>query len=203
MGRREEQKARRQRTIFEAAVRLFQTKGYAATTVEEIAAAADIAKGTFFNYFPTKQAVLLHLNELQVARLREGVASTPGFAALSARERVRAVFSALAAGLEGQRELVRVVAAETLLSPAALGEMQRLVNRDLDGLLAEIVASGQAGGELRSDAAPDELARLLRGLYFVTIVSWLDADGADLATLLGRSLDLLVDGLRGDRASEG
>lgn len=199
MGRREEQKAERRRTIFEAAVGLFRAKGYAATTVEEIAAAADIAKGTFFNYFPTKQAVLLHLNELQVARLRAAVAAAPELHRLSAREQVRTIFSALAAGIEGQREMVRVVAAETLLSPPALGEMQRLVNRDLDGMLAECVAAGQASGELRPDVPAEELAQLLRGIYFVTIVNWLDAEGADLAALLGRSLDLLMDGLTASR----
>lgn len=199
MGRREEQKAERRRTIFEAAVGLFRAKGYAATTVEEIAAAADIAKGTFFNYFPTKQAVLLHLNELQVARLRAAVDARPELHELSAREQVRAIFSALAAGIEGQREMVRVVAAETLLSPPALGEMQRLVNRDLDSMLAACVAAGQASGELRPDAPAEELARLLSGIYFVTIVNWLDAEGADLAALLGRSLDLLMDGLTASR----
>jgi len=199
MGRREAQKAERRRRIFTAAVELFQEKGYAATTVEEIAAAADIAKGTFFNYFPTKQAVLLHLNELQVARLRGTVAGTPDFAVLSARERVRAIFSGLAAGIEGQRDMVRVVAAETLRSPPAMGELQRIVDRDLDQLLAEIVAAGQVAGELRADVPAGELALMLRGVYFVTILNWLDSEGVDLTQRLGRALDLLMDGLVASR----
>jgi AcrR family transcriptional regulator len=196
MGRRERQKEQRRRKIFEAAVGLFREKGYAATTIEDIAAAADIAKGTFFNYFPTKQAVLLHLNELQVSRLRAAVMTAPELSALSARERVRAIFTALAAGIEGQREMVRVVAAETLRSPPAMGELQQMINRDLDSMLAEIIVAGQASDEIRADVSADELARLLSGVYFVTIINWLDAEGADLAALLGRSLDLLMDGLR-------
>ncbi|MCP2167986.1 TetR/AcrR family transcriptional regulator [Goodfellowiella coeruleoviolacea] len=57
-GLRERKKHRTRRALFEAAVRLFQEKGYEQTTVAEIAAAADVSTKTLFNYFPAKEDIL-------------------------------------------------------------------------------------------------------------------------------------------------
>jgi AcrR family transcriptional regulator len=54
-GLRERKKLQTRRAILDAAVRLFEEKGYEQTTVSEIAAAADVATKTVFNYFPSKE----------------------------------------------------------------------------------------------------------------------------------------------------
>lgn len=58
-GLRETKKARTRLALRDAAVGLFVTKGYDATTVAEIAAAAEVSEPTFFRYYPTKAAVVL------------------------------------------------------------------------------------------------------------------------------------------------
>lgn len=57
-GLRERKKRRTRQTLIETAVRLFDEQGYDQTTVAAVAAAADVSTKTFFNYFPSKEAVL-------------------------------------------------------------------------------------------------------------------------------------------------
>jgi AcrR family transcriptional regulator len=59
-GLRERKKAKTHQAIQEAALRLFRTQGYEATTVEQIAEAAEVSPSTFFRYFPTKEEVVIH-----------------------------------------------------------------------------------------------------------------------------------------------
>jgi len=58
-GLREQKKARTRETVQRCALDLFAAHGYAATTIDQIAAAAEISPSTFFRYFPTKEDVVL------------------------------------------------------------------------------------------------------------------------------------------------
>ena len=71
--RRTRRSAELRERIFRSALDLFAQKGFSETTVEDITNAADVGKGTFFNYFPSKDHILLAFGERQLARLREAV----------------------------------------------------------------------------------------------------------------------------------
>ena len=94
-GLRERKKAKTRAAIQEQALRLVQEQGYAATSVEQIAAAAEVSPSTFFRYFPTKEDVVLYdaLDPVIFAAFR---AQPPGLNPIQA---VRAAFHEVFAAL--------------------------------------------------------------------------------------------------------
>jgi AcrR family transcriptional regulator len=103
MGLRERKKAKTRAAIREHALRLFRERGYSATTVEQIAAAAEVSPATFFRYFPTKEDVVLQ-DDLDVVTL-EALQAQP--AALGPIAAMRAATRAMFAGM-GPGELARL-----------------------------------------------------------------------------------------------
>src|SRR6516225_10369303 len=72
-SRRERRSLELRERLFRSALDLFAQKGFAETTVEDITEAADVGKGTFFNYFPSKDHILLAFGEMQLAKLGDAV----------------------------------------------------------------------------------------------------------------------------------
>jgi AcrR family transcriptional regulator len=94
-GLRERKKARTRAELQRHALRLFRDRGYAATTVDDIAAAADVSRSTFFRYFPTKDDVVL-FDDVDPLLEAEFAAQPPGTPFLTAvRRAIRDAFASL------------------------------------------------------------------------------------------------------------
>jgi AcrR family transcriptional regulator len=94
-GLRERKKAKTRAAIQEHALRLFQEQGYDATTVEQIAEAAEVSPSTFFRYFPTKEDVVLY-DALDPVFIAAFEAQPPELTIIQAmREAMIAVFTGL------------------------------------------------------------------------------------------------------------
>jgi AcrR family transcriptional regulator len=190
VGLRERKKAKTRAAIQEHALRLFREQGYDATTVEQIAAAAEISPSTFFRYFPTKEDVVLYdvLDPPVLAAFRAQPAELGPIQAL--RGAMRAVFAELPAEeLEVQRERDRLIRSVPELRAGMLDEFAR----NLD-LLAELVAE-------RVGRRADELAvRTLAGAVIgVGIAAWYTAGDhalTDQLALMDAGLAQLEAGLR-------
>ena len=172
-GLRERKKARTHAAIQEHALRLFREQGYEETTVEQIAAAADVSQSTFFRYFPSKEDVVLHdaFDPILFASFGEQPAELTPIQAL--RASMAEVFGALTAeelALERQRE-------ELILS------VPELRARMLDCLAATIREVAQVLAE-RVGRSPDELpVRAYAGAVIgAGIAVWLtSAEGIETA----------------------
>jgi len=108
-GLRERKKAKTRAAIRAHAMRLFEEQGYAATTVDQIAEAADVSQSTFFRYFPTKEEVVLtdDYDPPMIAELR---AQPPDVGPVEAiRRSIRAIYDQLTPeewDQEGRRQLL-------------------------------------------------------------------------------------------------
>ena len=70
MSRRERRAAETRVRLFRCALQLFAERGFPNVTVEDITEAADVGKGTFFNYFESKDDVLSVVAEIQLGKVR-------------------------------------------------------------------------------------------------------------------------------------
>jgi AcrR family transcriptional regulator len=191
---RQQQKAETARRIFAAAIALFRAQGFAATTVEQITQAAGVAKGTFFAHFASKEVLLDHIGQLQMDRISAALAADPQFAQRSARERLRLVIHTLATGITSQPAEMRALTVEILVR-RSIFEVDRQGISALDALITEIIADGQAAGELRADTPPARMAALARSAYFMALFDWVQDETVNLFALASSNLDLLLDGI--------
>ena len=129
---RERKKLRTRRALVDAAVRLFDERGYAETTVAEIAAAAEVSTKTFFNYFPSKEDVLFaDAAERMTFTLRLIAARRPGERLPDLLERVMDGMislvrsDALDVGVSAARVRMRLVTGEPALQARWLQQLWR------------------------------------------------------------------------------
>ena len=169
-SRRERHRAEIRERLFHAALRLFAERGYLETTVEDITDAADVGKGTFFNYFPTKEHVLATYGDERVAIIQRALAQ-----ARANKGPVLPVIRALSVGLVGQSRacpaLLRSIHAANA-SCASVREDLQVRLRAARRLLTEIFVLAQKRGEIRQDIPASELARLTQLVFNGTIMAW-------------------------------
>ncbi|MCX4097235.1 TetR family transcriptional regulator [Nocardia sp. alder85J] len=136
MNLRERKKERTRRTIRTEAFRLFREQGYAETTVEQIAAAADISPSTFFRYFPSKEQVVL-VDDLDPILIRALEEQPPELTPLEAFKRAAiATFHSMNSDeFAFEQERVRLVNTIPELHGVLIYELQRTVE-----MTAELVA---------------------------------------------------------------
>ena len=150
LGNRMERKreAMRKKIIAEAQ-RLFNQQGVADTTMEQIAQAADIAKGTLYAYFPVKEAIIVAylqdtFQERSPLRIQQ-VRDLPDTAA-----RMRLIFADLVAGVQRQKEVFETYMLYRVRSMLSF-QQDEGQKSGLHLLGAEIINLGQQSGEIRMD----------------------------------------------------
>jgi AcrR family transcriptional regulator len=169
VGIRERKKAETRARIIECAVELFRERGVEDVSVEEIAARAEVGKGTVYNYFDAKEDLLVaFVTELDRWALRDMAALA---AAGSAAEVLDAAAWRLLSAKAAYREFVRVFMARMLTSETfldGLGEFQSLLDAALGGLFDAL----RARGLVRVDLETPELILSFKTLQLGLTCLW-------------------------------
>lgn len=189
VGLRERKKVRTRAAIQHEALRLFRDQGYEATTVEQIAEAAEVSPSTLFRYFPTKESLVL--TDDYDPRLVAAFRSEP--VRLGPVEAMRGALRTVFAGL-GEEDLadMRARAELTLSVPdlrAAMLDQFAGTMRQVVELLAERV------GRSADDFGISTLAGAVVGVMIAAEFYWVEHPGSDLVELLDEALAQLESGL--------
>ena len=197
VSRRERKKDETRERIFREAIRLFRERGFEKTTIDDITEAADVAKGTFFNYFPKKEAVLAYLSEKRLVAAEENAEATLT-AQGSCSEKLIGVYLSAASAYEEDRELSRYVLNE--LMARAFGPNED-TGRRWQHITLTLIERGRETGELRRDVDPLRVESLLGSIYVATVYLWLNCSDIlfPLRDELRARLELVMSGVAARR----
>ncbi len=167
MNWRQLQKAELKQALYECAVRLFEAQGFDATSVAQICAELGVAKGTFFNHFPTKEHV--------IGQWYDGITSDCLAAANeasfeSAEQAVASLFSAMSTEATSSPELL-MAKAGNVINPLLVDAEKRQVELVADYVRAQC-QMGVDRGELSANTDVHFLTDLLLAILTGTSRAW-------------------------------
>ena len=192
-SRRQRRSAQIRELLFRSALDLFAKKGFAETTVEDITNAADVGKGTFFNYFPSKDHILLAFGEMQLAKLEAAIAE-----ARRSNQSIREFLQSLGPRMtqEPTRNpgLIRTLL-QAYLSTTPVRQAMVDLQKRVQELHTQIIELGQERGEIRRDLPAAEIAMVFRQTIFGTLLIWSLYGDASLLSRMETSFQVLWSGL--------
>jgi AcrR family transcriptional regulator len=193
-SRRERHRAETRERIFRAALNLFAERGFLETTVEDITDTADVGKGTFFNYFPTKEHVLATYGAERLATVQFALKK-----AKSADGPVLPILRDLLTGLAGQSSanpaLLRAIYAAHATCAPVRAELEARLHQ-ARAFLSEIFALAQKRGEVRTDLNTASLARSTQIVFQGVALAWAFNPDSSLAETTENVWELFCPGLQ-------
>ena len=196
LGRREQNRRQKLRSIEEAGRDLFKAKGFEETTTRELARSAGVGTGTLFLYFPEKRDLLLHLFHRDVKDVyAHAFVGVPADVPLL--DQLGYVFRRCYDYYERDLRLSRAFLRELFFADPE-SRRKHSGEESFSEELAKLVESAQQRGELRSDVDRRRIAMLIMNVYVVGLVGWLVgslATRAELDATVRGNLELCVEGL--------
>lgn len=211
MNRRDRRKAETRERLFEAAINLLSEKDFDSVTVEMITETADVGKGTFFNYFGNKEAVISYFFEAQLALISEVFRNT--LANCSDEEQPAIGVEVSLVGGKFWRKMVSMVHqvalrrnknrrfTRTLLSLSLTNPDVRAASlkfrKSLIVVLSDIVEKAQHENELRSDIPAALLTEYLYSTHTGALFRWAESeDDESLHEMINRAYTSIWEGVR-------
>jgi AcrR family transcriptional regulator len=218
LSRRERRRKETRERLLEAALRLLSERDFDAVTVEMITEAANVGKGTFFNYFANKEAIVAYLFESRLRLLAEILEEGKRQKAKDKRRKATVALPEQCAAripvggphwrrivgithlmgeLDGtskrlQRTLLSLALTNDAVRAASVGKRGRII-----AVGGELVRAAQAAGELRDDLSAEALMDYLINIYFNVLYAWSQSDSEEsLHVVIERIYALAWEGVR-------
>lgn len=169
IGRRERRAVETRLKLLRCALQLFAERGYPNVTVEDITESADVGKGTFFNYFASKDHVLSVMAEVQLGRVREALE-----VAEAGKRPIRSVLKTFFAKIceEPGRSPDLARALLTAFLSSTIRDL--LAQKFSDGrrMIGRVLELGQENGEIDPKLKPEKMALHLQQSFIGTLLLW-------------------------------
>lgn len=191
--RRDRKRRRTQDHLADTAARLFQAHGFDEVTMEQIAAEADVARGTLYNHFPVKEAVLAHWVHAQLAKdmahLATRIAPHAGFAAS-----ISIILDASARWCERHRSYLPPYLRYRFGGIGMARQQDAAEGGDMLGTYTWLIGQSQQAGQMRTDMEAAHLAAMFHHQYLAALLRWLHEPGLSLREEFSAAVSLFVEG---------
>lgn len=190
-GRRQRKREKTADLLTATAFRLFETHGYEAVAMEQIAAEADVAKGTLYNYFPVKEALLAHQFREEIAAGMQSL--EPALARQSDfRGRMEGLLKASAQWNSVRRPYLPQYLRYRMTE---IGVQQSSVSSSgVHRILESLFRVAQTQGEVRTDLSPTELAWIFEFMCMGAVMVWLRLPDDNLEQRFLSALEVMLHG---------
>lgn len=185
--RRELNKRNCRKRILRASRKLFSTKGYEETMIEDIAKRAEVSKATVYNYFPNKESLLTGTAEEVIERVRSLARHDLGAYENSEQKLRRVLQECVQASVEYLGLSRRI----TYLNSCADSALYQ-THCGMTALFHELIEAAQAEGIFRADADVGDITDSVMGVYLLAQFQWAgvaECTADDLCEKVGRTLD--------------
>jgi AcrR family transcriptional regulator len=193
--RMERKKEETRKKILQSALHLFREQGFEETTMEAIAETVDIAKGTLYNYFPVKEAILdeyirRNFQERSLA-ITAQIQQLPDTAA-----RMGAVFDELLNGIQPQKDIFEKYLIYRMQHWISFHQQEH-EKSGFQLLASEIVRLGQSQGELRKDIPAGILEDLCEYVFMLVVKEfYLNPEAFSAPQSIRRCTDIFLNGAK-------
>lgn len=182
-SRRELNKEKSRGRILKASRKLFSTKGYEDTMIEDIAVKAEVSKATVYNYFPNKESLLIGIAQEVLERVADLLRNDLADCADSLQKLKRVLEVFVQASLKYPSLSRRITCLNSQQDSTLFATRQEMTE-----ILRGLIVAAQQEGQLRADADAEDMTDVVMGIYLMAQFQWANL-GPDTPELLQEKLN--------------
>ncbi|WP_232699579.1 TetR/AcrR family transcriptional regulator [Brevibacillus daliensis] len=192
--RRERKKRETKQRIFNAAIKLFKEHGFEATTIDMISEEADVARGTIFLHFTSKEAILANwgyerLQEVEDRREEWDYGN-------SCKQKVLRIYKILNEVNIQNYDFLKVLIESSMKHRKVLESEKKNMYFELREIFSDLIEDAQEKGRLNNKFNPLIAANMLENIYYNALYDWVRNDGGwPLEEIMEQKVSIVFEGL--------